>query len=150
MGKKPRKKQKVGKKFLKTSKDAKSEKSEDKIQSKNKVIRNVLIAATIILIMLIFATIALNSDNTKLKDNNAKVITALKSSGTGLSVLKGNVVDSKKISELDYEQLKKEYDINSDFAIYFEDENHNIVTIEGNTCFGSPDIVVNGIACKSK
>ena len=46
-----------------------------------------------------------------------------------------------------YEQVKKELNIDAEFAIHFEDANGNILPIGDKLCIGSESVKVQGIPC---
>ncbi len=50
-------------------------------------------------------------------------------------------------TQKDYEEIKRELDVDADFVLYFEDENGNIVPILDRPCFGSSYGRVSGQQC---
>lgn len=72
-------------------------------------------------------------------------ITKILSSETSVSFLKGNRVDDEKLKDIvgDYDALKDEFDYDN-FCIYFEDQEGNLVPIEGVDDEGNP-IEYNGM-----
>jgi len=62
-----------------------------------------------------------------------------------------NSIDEKKlqaVSSLDYETLKSELGLKSDFCIHIEDENGNILNVSGSQVgIGSPRAVIGGTKC---
>ncbi len=68
----------------------------------------------------------------------------------GPAIVVGDVVDDarvKKLASTDYSEIKKMVGITSDFVIYFEDDNGNVVNIAGRPCIGSSYAQVNGVNC---
>jgi len=67
------------------------------------------------------------------------------------------IIDSKvnkdklrDISQYEYSELKANLNIKHEFAMYFEDENGNLIDMTddiGKTCIGSPDATLNGVPC---
>ncbi len=68
----------------------------------------------------------------------------------GPAIIIGDVVDGarvKKLASTDYSELKKTVGITSDFVIYFEDDDGNVVNIADRPCIGSSYAQVNGVNC---
>ena len=65
-------------------------------------------------------------------------------------IIAGDTLDVDMIEELarkNYYQLKNELDTDSDFVIYFEDENGTPVEVIGRSCIGSGHARINGQNC---
>lgn len=76
----------------------------------------------------------------------AEKITALLMDEHEFSIVDNGVVDGKKLDEIenmDYRQLKKEFNIKKDFCMYLEDENGNIILAKG-----SEKLIKDNSACK--
>jgi len=62
-------------------------------------------------------------------------------------IVVGDEVDEQALNNLmskDYNELKKELGITKDFIVYFEDENSNLIEINGMHCFGFEEATLNG------
>ena len=58
--------------------------------------------------------------------------------GQGAAFLRDNQIDTIALEQFDqkYYQLKSQNGISSDFYVYFEDQNGNIIDVDGQKCFG--------------
>ncbi len=66
------------------------------------------------------------------------------------SFVEGTKVNDEKIeqvSNLSYEVLKAQLGLESDFCIYFEDEQGNLVPIKNKVGIGSPLVNISGKSC---
>lgn len=117
---------------------------------------DVLIVVVIVLFGVLF--IVMNKINSMEVDNIDKIYDeASLDSKAILSGLKEkqiidseNKVDSQKLLSLNEEELKEELGIRNDFAIVFEKDG-KLIKLDSQTnitCLGSPNILVNGVACK--
>ena len=75
---------------------------------------------------------------------------------TTIAFLIGTTVDSSKLfnisafSDVSYDALKNQFGLQSDFCVYFEDKDGNVIPIQGNPPkygFGSPKANISGKAC---
>lgn len=82
----------------------------------------------------------------KLSERGDK-ITKILSTDNPISFIEGNKIDESRLKSIvgDYDALEREFDY-SNFCVYFEDENGNIIPIEGVTYNedGSPALDANG------
>lgn len=70
----------------------------------------------------------------------------------GPAIVIGNTVDDsrvKKLASTDYSEIKSMVGVTSDFVIYFEDEQGNVVNIADKPCIGSSYVQVNGVNCNN-
>lgn len=73
-----------------------------------------------------------------------------KAENSVLQIIDGQEVDIEKLQQLasaDYGELKEEFGVSNDFCIYFEDDEGNVVPIEGSNGIGSSSINVSGVPC---
>ncbi|MBI2136912.1 hypothetical protein HYU12_00125 [Candidatus Woesearchaeota archaeon] len=112
-----------------------------------------LIAFLILLIaaIFLFSTGRGTPDTSSLLRDQQLLIAQLSSDGNSPhGIIYGNSVNTEKLEKLaskDYETLKKELGIKSDFALYFEDENGKPISITGKPCIGSKYVKVSGYDC---
>jgi hypothetical protein len=95
-----------------------------------------------------------NSDNTRklgvVQSEAHYILEHAKAQNSPLQVVEGSMVDETKLSQLssmDYEELKKQAGVSNDFCIFFEDEEGNVVLIDGKEGIGSGTINVSGVPC---
>ena len=109
--------------------------------------------------MLVFIAILLSNIPEDLDENVTlsppeDIYEQLAGSGNSMfDIINEGTVDSEKIeslSEADYNEIKRELGVTGDFAIYFVDEDNNILLIGDTTCIGSPDAKVGGTSCGEK
>lgn len=79
----------------------------------------------------IMASMSKSQQQKRLSEKGEK-ITKILSADTDISFIKGNKVNEEKLKQVvgDYDALKKELDYEN-FCIYFEDEEGNLVPIQG-------------------
>ena len=95
-----------------------------------------LIAVLAILIIIFFVSTFYN--RYKMNSEAEKIIN---------KIVVGDEVDEQALNNLmskDYNELKKELGITKDFIVYFEDENSNLIEINGMHCFGFEEATLNG------
>ena len=104
-----------------------------------------------IVIVITFASGAINkSEGTEpqaLAENQDGQVLASRISS---EIIAGDVLDVDMIEELarkNYYQLKNELEADSDFVIYFEDENGTPVEVVGRSCIGSGHARIDGQNC---
>mgnify|MGYP001591023720 CR=1 FL=1 len=94
-----------------------------------------------------------SGDNAAQLNKEASVIISQVSSDESpVKVVDGNDINISKIAQLrnmSYDELKRRLRAEKDFCIYFEDENGNIVLVNGSYGVGSKDINVSGTPCES-
>lgn len=87
----------------------------------------------------------------KLQRDSESLILALSSEqNTSAVFIKGAKIDTGKLDatvNLSYESLKNQLGVDSDFCVYFEDEQGNIVPIKGKMGVGSPLANFSGRSC---
>jgi hypothetical protein len=95
-----------------------------------------------------------NSDNARklgaVQSEAHYLLEHAKAENSALQIIDGQEVDVVKLQQLalaDYEQLKEESGISNDFCIYFEDEEGNVVPIDGHNGIGSSSINVSDVPC---
>ncbi len=116
--------------------------------------------AVVAVVMFIIAVIMLyylsgpatkNKQSEKLQSEAEKLPATLSSQQNLTSVfIQGSKVDEQKLREamnLSYENLKSLLGVESDFCIYLEDENGNIVPMEGKVGVGSRLANFSGKGC---
>ncbi len=121
-----------------------------------------LVAVVIFMVVVVsfFYITGRSVDNKKLDDyaDDAGRIPELfaGSSNSSLVFIQGNKVDVEKLENLtvlDYEQMKQQLGISSDFCIHFEDEKGNVIFINSTnniTGIGSPKAVIGNYTCFSR
>ena len=91
------------------------------------------------------------SDAETLENDALKVMSDVVSNDPDVSIVTGSEVDIDKLQALlgeDYNQIKQKLRVGSDFCIFLEDENGNIVYITPTqTGVGSNTISVSSIPC---
>ena len=110
--------------------------------------------ALVIFMLLLAVVLVLMSNNsvndyTVEQDRNT-LVNKLVSSQEKVSIVDGGAVDDNKLRELlslSYPELKQELGVKSDFAIYFEDGEGNIIEVLDTACIGSENVKVNGQKC---
>jgi len=71
---------------------------------------------------------------------------------SGLAFIEGTKVDRQKLDALaaqDYAEIKKKLGVTNDFCLHFEDEDGNLVRIDGKVGLGSDKVLLNGTPCSS-
>lgn len=103
-----------------------------------------------VLLILSTAVFYINQFNFQSTSDAKKILEVLSSEDTNF-VIENNALDSDKLDSINFDELKKELNIESEVAIYFEDsENNEIISVNGANCFGSSEIEINGVPCKSR
>ena len=95
-----------------------------------------LIAVLVVLIIIFFASSFYN----KYKINSEADAIINK-------IVVGDEVNEQALNSFmskDYNELKKELGITKDFIIYFEDEDENLIQVNGMYCFGYEEATLNG------
>ena len=93
-----------------------------------------------------------SQEMTKLQEDGSKLFSSL--SGN-LNIIKERKIDPDALADLSgksYEELKDEFNIRSDFCIYFVDDQGNLVFLDelgSKVGLGSPDVLINNIPCNS-
>ena len=86
-----------------------------------------------------------------LKKESLAIIKQVTSEDSPLKVVQNNEIDSQKLDDLKgmtYVDLKRKLRADKDFCIYMEDDNGNIIPMNGNYLgIGSPDIDLAGTPC---
>lgn len=132
-------------------------------KNSNKIGQSFSTDVVVVIVILLFGVLFLVAQqvNDKKTDNSA-VMEQLNKQATSDSKIifdsfkKEGIIDSKnrvdlnKLSQLNIDQLKEQLGISSDFAIVFEKDGKLVkIDSENNiNCIGSPDIIVNGQACR--
>ncbi len=115
------------------------------------------IAIGTILFITVFITIfaIINADEGKkysqVRGESELILNKIKSEDSPLQVVQDKEVNESKLSEIasiPYEQLKSEAGAKNDFCIYLEDENGNIILVNGSRGIGSSSINVSGAPCQ--
>lgn len=83
------------------------------------------------------------------KDKNVIADKLTKNSDISLINEDGSVRQEnlQKLTSMSYYDIKSKLGIDSDFTLYFMDEDGNVVPINGKTCIGSPKAKVGGQPC---
>ena len=118
---------------------------------------DILLAMVIFVsIMIIFYVTITKNDQPQLKDleSEAGGIKALLETNPDYSFMTDNTVNEARLNSFinetaaNYQQVKQDLGVRGDFCIYLEDENGNLVLLQGNrTGIGSPDINITGQPC---
>ncbi len=119
--------------------------------------KNIALFALIFTFLVVFKIILNNPESIITSENNdfeqqANLIMEVLSNGNDrLKLNEENELLSEKVEHLDeigYHEFKKELGLQSDFCIYFEDHEGNLVTINGmKSGIGSEKIKINGERC---
>ncbi len=95
-----------------------------------------------------------NSDNTRklgvVQSEAHYILEHTKDENSPLQIVDNQEVNEEKLQELaaaNYDELKKDAGITHDFCIYFEDENGNIIPVNGMKGIGSSSINISGTRC---
>ena len=109
-----------------------------------------LTACFLMLMLMFFFLIQKGNDR---QDDPEKIAAKLIASSSKEKVLAdavGEQLSTERLAEyskLTYPELKEKLKVEKDFAIYFVDEDGQLVQIEGKTCIGSPKAEVAGKPC---
>src|SRR3989344_2398598 len=130
---------------------------------KNKIKKDIITSKNIALFTLIFALLAIfriivsNPESIRTLESEdfeyeANFILEVLSNGDdGIRLVEENVLLEEKVENLDgmdYEEFKQALGLKSDFCIYFEDHEGNLVVIDGiKSGIGSEKIRINGEPC---
>ena len=113
----------------------------------------VVIFLSIILVFYVTLTANSNSNIDDLQTEAGLIRTAI-STDSDLSFVTNSQVDNIKLLDFitavddDYDAVKQELGINSDFCIYYEDEQGNLILLNNTfTGVGSSNITVGGTPC---
>ena len=104
----------------------------------------------IILFLIVIRIIKINeSPNAELEKDAEKLLNAITTDN--LKILNENQVDEKAVEEImkeDYIKLKAELGLKNDFCIHFENNNGELIKINGiDASIGSSKIKINGVSC---
>ncbi len=108
-----------------------------------------LILAVLVFVSLIvgfFYVISIFSQNDSARDTETdtqKIPPALQSNSSKFAFIDGNQIDTEKLvafSRQDYKELQNSLGLINDFCIYLEDENGNIIPIDGMAGIGSDKV----------
>lgn len=129
----------------------KSKKVNTNFRTKTKKDNKLLLSLIILILFFVAIRIIGNfGDSSEILQNDAEKILNLITSNN-LKILDSNQVDEKsieKIMEEDYEKLKDNLGLESDFCIHFEDNDGNVIKINGREIgIGSSKVKINGISC---
>jgi len=116
---------------------------------------DVMLAVVIFIgtILIFYSTLTSNKESSveDLQTDAAKILESIASEDPDIGIMNGSILDDKKLEELlgeDYELIKEKIRVKSDFCIYIEDENGNILYIApGQPGIGSPKIQISTIPC---
>jgi len=90
----------------------------------------------------------------ELKDEASTVIKQVAAEDANLKIVDNSEINESRIGHLkniDYDQLKRLLRVDSDFCIYIEDENGNIMLINDSyKGVGGPIIEISGTPCSQK
>lgn len=102
----------------------------------------------IIAIIIIFFSAASQKDTLR---EEAESLTSELTNGGTYSLATGGAIQEQKVDKLakmNYNELKKVLEVESDFCVYFEDQNGNLIEVkDGVESFGSEIIELNGKPC---
>ena len=89
-----------------------------------------------------------------LNQESSSIIKQIASAESPLRVVDNNEVNISRVNELknlSYDELKRRFRAESDFCLFFEDENGYLVLINNSyKGIGSPDINLSGTPCSQK
>lgn len=103
--------------------------------------------------LIVFFSIASNDADRDFKqasDEADYLIKSASSTDDAMQIIEGNEVDDERLSEvaaIPYSQLKAEAGVKNDFCIYLENNQGNVIPINGSMGIGSGSINVSGIPC---
>ncbi len=111
--------------------------------------------AVIIFIAAFFITFSFFYNNSKsdissLNKEAESISLEASKENSSIGLLVEDALNDSKVLEIasqDYEALRDELRISSDFCIYFEDQDGNIIKFDNITGIGSPEINVSGQEC---
>lgn len=113
------------------------------------------ILAVLLFIGAFFAVFFLvsNKDTSTVQDlkKEAERISAEVNVNSNLSIVNGNTLNQSQVSRLintSYDDRKRGLNTLHEFCIYFEDENGNLIKINGTNGIGSPLINISGVPCR--
>lgn len=94
------------------------------------------------------------SNAAPLKKESLTIINQVTSEDSLLKVVENNELSDDKMNELkdmSYDELKRKLRAESEFCIYMEDSNGNIIPIDNSyKGIGSPEIIIGGTPCSQR
>ncbi len=119
--------------------------------STDAIVAVVMFFTAVILLFYLSGPVAKNRQSERLQ-SEAESLPATLSSQQNLSsiFIQGSKINEQKLSEainMSYDNLRSLLGIYSDFCIYLEDENGNVVPIGGKRGIGSPLANISGKSC---
>ena len=117
----------------------------------NKTIKNRILLALFLALLFLVALKIINQPrpDKMLEKDAEKLLNAI--TNNQLRILDSDQIDEKAVEDVmrkDYEELKSELGLKSDFCIFFQDENGKLVKIDGMKAgIGSEKVKVNGVSC---
>lgn len=119
--------------------------------STDAIVAVVMFVIAVIMLYYLSGPATTNKQSEKLQSEAEKLPATLSSQQNLSSIfIQGSRIDEQKLSEainLNYDNLKSLLGVGSDFCIYLEDENGNIVPMEGKVGIGSPLANFSGKGC---
>lgn len=119
--------------------------------STDAIVAVVMFVIAVIMLYYLSGPATTNKQSAKLQSEAEKLPATLSSQQNLTSVfIQGSKIDEQKLREainLSYDNLKSLLGVESDFCIYLEDENGNIVPMEGKVGIGSPLANFSGKGC---
>ena len=119
--------------------------------STDAIIAIVMFVIAVIMLYYFSGSGAKNKQSEKLQSDAEKLPAILNSQQNLTSIfIQGTKIDDQKLREavnLSYDSLRSLLGIQSDFCIYLEDENGNVVPMEGKLGVGSPLANFSGKSC---
>lgn len=118
---------------------------------------NAVLLALILVLIVLFKTIIgpipdfKAAEKADLEQEAKTLLDTVAAEGTGMSLVSSNELLEEKIDSFSntvYEEFKYTLGLKSEFCVYFEDENGNVLNIDGvEVGIGSGKIQINGKPC---
>lgn len=119
--------------------------------STDAIVAVVMFVIAVIMLYYLSGPATTNKQSEKLQSEAEKLPATLSSQQNLTSVfIQGSKIDEQKLREsinLSYDNLKSLLGVESDFCIYLEDENGNLVPMEEKAGIGSPLVNFSGKGC---
>jgi len=126
-------------------------KTAKKLTHKFNVSDNAGVAIFLIVIVVIIAIMAGPIDRPLDFEKDQKtLLRQFTSADSNDAIIVRGSLDTLKVEELatlEYDEMKVRLGITSDFVLYFEDGQGNIIQVSDKQCIGSGDANINGIPC---
>lgn len=109
-----------------------------------------LILLVLVVLLYVFDSVGVGPFEQKSGEKLLGKLTLNSIDDNGPGFILGDVIERDKLiraAHMDYEEFKKELGLEKDFVITLQDDDGNVILIDGKYCIGSPKAKVAGRAC---